>query len=298
MKDKKKLMLFLWACTLPALALFAVFDLYPFLRAIIMAFYSWSGTSEDQTFVGLDNFRTLMQDGVVWVALKNNLFLLIVVPAVTMGLSLLFAVLLTRKNNKLKESGFYRTIFFFPNVLALVVISILWSFIYHPTFGILNALLNSLGFESLVHAWLGETGTVMWALVAPMVWQAIGYYMIIYIAAIEGIPPDLYEVAHLEGASSIKQFRMITLPLIWNVMRITVIFFLINVFNQSFVYVNVMTAGGPDNSSQVLMTYLYGQAFGNGNFGYAMAIGVFMLLITVALSLISDKLMSRDSVQY
>ncbi|GIP39819.1 putative ABC transporter permease protein YurN [Paenibacillus sp. J31TS4] len=287
---------FIWVCTLPALLLAAVFVFYPFAQALLMSFYSWSGISDEKVFIGLDNFRTMLGDEIVWKALKNNLFLLLTVPVLTMGLAVLFSVLLTRK--KLKERNFYRTVFFFPNVLALVVISILWSFIYHPTFGIVNSLLNAVGLEQWTHAWLGEQGTVMWALVFPMVWQAVGYYMIIYIAAIEGIPTDLYEVAHLEGASEWQQFRLITLPLIWTVMRVTLILFLINVFNQSFTYVNVMTAGGPDNGSQILMTYMYGQGFANGNFGYAMAIGVLMLGITIALSLLSELLTKRETIQY
>ncbi|KIL41336.1 ABC transporter permease [Gordoniibacillus kamchatkensis] len=292
----RNLKTFLWTCTLPALVLFLVFDLYPFVRAILMSFYSWSGVSDVKTFIGFDNYRTLLHDPIVWKSFKNNLFFLLVVPVVTMGLAMLFAVMLMR--SKLKERLFYRTTFFFPNVLALVVISILWSFIFHPTFGILNSMLKGIGLSGLTHAWLGESGTVLWALAAPMVWQAVGYYMVIYMAAIEGIPPDMYEVAHLEGASQFKQFQLITLPLIWSVLRITVVFFLIGVFNFTFVFVRIMSDGGPDHASEVLMTYLYGQAFSNGNFGYAMAIGVFMLLITVVLTFLSEAFMKREAIQY
>lgn len=295
MKNRKK-NLFILACTLPALFLFGVFSLYPFLKAIVMSLYNWSGVTANREFIGLDNFKTLLGDPIVWTALTNNIFLLLVVPILTMGLSLLFAVLLTRK--KLKERSFYRTIFFFPNVLALVVISILWSFIYHPTFGILNSFLDLVGLENLQHAWLGESETVLWAMAMPMVWQAIGYYMVIYIAAMEGVPTHLYETAILEGASELQQFRYITFPLIWGVVRITIVFFLIGVFNQSFVYVQIMTNGGPDRASEVMMTYLYKQAFHNGNFGYGAAIGVLTLVITIGLAWLSERLTERDTVQY
>lgn len=287
---------FLVFCTLPALIIFSIFALYPFFQAIVMAFYDWSGMSDEVTFIGLKNFETLIHDPKVWTALTNNVFLLLVVPTITMGFSLLFAVLLTRR--KLRETTFYRTIFFFPNVLAIVVISILWSFIYHPTFGILNSFLEAAGLNSWIHAWLGEKSTVLWALIFPMVWQAIGYYMIIYIAAIQGIPNDVYEAAVIDGASEWKQFTHMTVPLIWGILRITIIFFFIQVFNQSFVYIQVMTDGGPDGSSEILMTYMYKQAFQNGNFGYAMAVGVFMLFISLTLSFISDRLMGRDAVEY
>src|SRR5690348_3272518 len=137
--NKTKRRIFIMGCTLPALLLFGIFTLFPFCKSLIMAFYSWSGVSANSKFVGLDNFRTLLGDRIVWIALKNNLFLLLVVPVLTMFLSLLFAVLLSRK--KLKEKGFYRIVFFFPNVLAIVAISIIWSFIYHPSFGFFNTLL-------------------------------------------------------------------------------------------------------------------------------------------------------------
>lgn len=288
--------LFILGCTLPALLLFGIFSLYPFLKAIVMAFYDWSGISDAKEFIGLDNFQTLINDPIVWKSFTNNILLLIVAPVITMALSLLFAYLLTRK--KLKEKSFYRTVFFFPNVLALVVIAVLWSFVYHPTFGILNSMLNSIGLQAWTHAWLGESGTVLWAIVFPIVWQAVGYYMIIYIAAMEGVPDHLYEAARLEGASEFEQFRKITFPLIWHVVRITIVFFLIGIFNQSFVYIKVMTNGGPDNASDVLMTYMFRQGFENGNFGYAMAVGVFMLLITITLSVVSEKLTNRETYEF
>lgn len=294
MNDSKNI--FILTCTLPALLLFGVFSLYPFLKAIVMSLYNWSGITANREFIGLDNFKTLLGDPIVWTALKNNIFLLLIVPLLTMGLSLLFAVLLTRK--KLKERSFYRTVFFFPNVLALVVISVLWSFIYHPTFGILNSFLELVGLENLQRAWLGESETVLWAMAMPMVWQAIGYYMVIYIAAMEGVPVHLYESAVLDGASELQQFRYITFPLIWGVVRITIVFFLIGVFNQSFVYVQIMTNGGPDRASEVMMTYLYKQAFHNGHFGYGAAIGVLTLVITIGLAWLSERLTERDTVQY
>ncbi|NMO97860.1 carbohydrate ABC transporter permease [Paenibacillus lemnae] len=288
--------LFIAACTLPALALFATFTLYPFGKAVVMAFYDWSGLSENPVFTGLKNFRTLWQDDIVWQALKNNIFLLLVVPILTMAISLLFAALLTQK--RLTGKSIYRTVFFFPNVLSIVVISVLWSFVYHPTFGILNSLLEMIGLQEWTRAWLGDSSTVLWAIAFPMIWQSVGYYMIIYIAAIEGIPADIYEAASIDGASGVTQFRRLTVPLIWSVMRITIVFFLIGVFNGSFAYIKVMTNAGPNHGSEVLMTYMYSQAFNNGNFGYAMAVGVFLLLITISLALLSEKLTERDSVEY
>ncbi|QNK57956.1 carbohydrate ABC transporter permease [Paenibacillus sp. PAMC21692] len=294
--DKKRNVLFVAICLLPTIALFGTFSVYPFAQALLMAFYDWSGVTDNRVFVGFEHFKVMWNDRIVWIALKNNLFLLLIVPLLTMSLSLLFAVVLTRK--QLKEKMFYRTVFFFPNVLALVVISILWSFIYHPTFGILNSILEALGLEQWVQAWLGQSDTVLWAIAMPMVWQAVGYYMIIYIAAIEGVPTHLYESALLEGATEVQRFFFITLPLIWDIIRITIVFFLSGVFTGVFVYINIMTAGGPNNASEVLMTYMYKQAFSNGNYGYGMAVGILMLLVTITLTLLADRLTKRESIQY
>ncbi|RAV21047.1 carbohydrate ABC transporter permease [Paenibacillus contaminans] len=295
-KASRSKAVFRTVCSLPALALFAVFGLYPFGQAIVMAFTDWSGISDSYSFVGLDNFRTMLNDDYIWIGLKNNLFLLIVVPAVTLTLSLFFAAMLTR--NKLREGAFYRTVFFFPNVLSVVVISVLWSFIYHPTFGLVNSLLERIGLGHWAHAWLGDNETVMWALAVPMVWGSIGYYMIIYIASMEGIPPDLYEAAVIDGANELQQFTKITLPLIWDIVRITIVLFLLSVFNGSFALVKIMTDGAPDHASELLTTYMYRQGFSNGNYGYAMAIGMFMLVLTITLALISERLTKKESVQF
>ena len=304
MKEKNKLIsklmygkgLFIFLCVVPTFLLFATFVLYPMLSSFSMSFTDWSGMGKNYKFIGLNNYRKLIGDRTVRIALKNNLILLVFVPLVTISLSLLFASLLSGK--KIREKKLYRILFFFPNVIAISVTSILWSFIYHPSVGIINGFLKAVGADFLVHTWLGESGTVVLAIGVTMIWQAVGYYMILFIAAMEGVPVDLYEAADLEGAGTLQKFFRITLPLIRNVLNVAIIFNIIAVFNGSFTFTRIMTNGGPDNKSMVLSLYMYDQAFGNGNFGYAMAVGVVILCITLVLSLINNRLSGKNDITY
>ncbi|OXS58907.1 ABC transporter permease [Cohnella sp. CIP 111063] len=293
MSMKTRRGLFIAACLLPGLALFLLFKVYPTIQIFQKSLYLWTGVGDEPKFIGLQNFVDMFHDDVFLLALRNTGFLMLVVPVLTLLIALVNASLLTQ--SKLKERGFYRTVFFFPSILSFVVIAILWSFIYHPTMGFVNSGLELLGLGDWAMAWLGDQRTVLWALAVTLIWQAAGYYMVMYMAGIDGISPDLYEAAGLDGATRIQQFFHITIPMLWEIIRVTIIFSINGVLTISFVIVSVMTAGGPDRHSEVVMTYLYSQAFTNSNFGYAMAIGVFIFIISLLLALISNKLTERGS---
>ncbi len=288
---------FIAVCTIPTVLLFALFMIYPTIEVFYMSFFKMSSLSLNKEFVGLQNFHTLINDAKFWQAFQNNLFFIVVVTIVTMTISLLFAAILTQSD--LIEKPFYRTVFFFPNVLSLVVISVLFVQIYDPTMGILTSTLKSLKAEGLIHAWLGEASTVRWCIAVAMIWQAVGYYMVMYMAGMDGIQKDLYEVADLEGMGKFKQFFYITVPLMWEIIRVTIVFFIISTINMSFVFVKVMTPnGGPSGKSEVLLTYMYKQTFTNSNFGYAMAIGVFVFIFSFVLALVSNKLTAKEVIEY
>ncbi|MCR4694852.1 MAG: sugar ABC transporter permease [Pseudobutyrivibrio sp.] len=296
-KSKFQRKLFIAECTVPAIILFAVFMVYPAINVFYMSFFKMSSLSLEKKFVGLDNFKVLISDTKFWQVFRNQIFFIVVVTIITIILALFFAALLT--NSNLKEKPFYQTVFFFPNVLSLVVISTLFIQIYDPSKGILTATCNALGIQVAEQGWLGMATSSRWCIVAAMVWQAVGYYMVMYIAAMDGISKDLYEVADLEGMSKFKQFFAITMPLMWEIIRVTIVFFIISTINMSFVYVKIMTpTGGPDGKTEVFLTYMYKQAFTNSNFGYAMALGVFIFLFSFALALISDKLTQKETVEY
>jgi len=289
---------FIAVCTVPALLLFSVFFLYPILRAFTMAFYRWSGTARGtEVFIGLDNFRTMMQDDIFWISFKNSFIVMLIVPAATIILALFLAVLLTRF--KLREKYVYRTVLFFPNVLSIVVISILWSFIYHPTMGILKAIFESLGLTRLSEiVWLGTSETALYSVTVTIIWAGLGFYLILFIAGIESIPVQYYEAAAIDGAGQVRQFFTVTLPLLWAVLRVSFILLISGVFYGSFIYVQVMTNGGPNWSSETLVNYLYYQAFKNFNMGYATAIGLVVFLIGITLAFISNRLTRKDAVEF
>ncbi|SHE48223.1 carbohydrate ABC transporter permease [Clostridium fallax] len=295
MKDKK-FKIFLAVCVLPAFLLFCFFAVYPVIKAFKMSMYNWSGLSSSAEFIGFDNFKTLFSDGAFWTSFKNNIFFLVFFPLITIIFSMIFAIILTQ--SKLREKSLYRVIFFFPNVLSMVVIGVLFTYIYDPSLGILNSFLDFIGLSTLKHAWLGESNTVLWALVFTMVWQAVGYYMVIYMAGLDSISPDLYEVADLEGATQVQKFKFVTLPLLWEVVRVTLVFFITNALNLSFIFVKIMTNGGPDGKSEVLLTYMFKQAFSNTNYGYAMAIGVVVFIFALGLAAIVNKVTEKENIQY
>ncbi len=297
-KKERSRNIFIFWCVVPTFMLFILFKIYPMLNAAKMSLYRSTGLSSSPTFVGLENFKTLFNDPVFWKSLGNMFFLLGVFPLITMLFALLFAVILTQGNILKWEKTLYRVAFFLPNIISMVIVGMLFMYVYDFNLGILNSFLDLIGMGMLKRTWLGESQTVLWALAFTMVWQATGYYMVMYISGINRIPEDLYEAATLDGASQVKQFFIITLPLIWEIVRVTITFFITGAFNLSFIFVKVMTKGGPDNASMTLPNYMDTQAFLNANYGYAMAISIIVMLIAVGLAVIIKKITEKDVIEF
>lgn len=281
---------------LPGFLLVLLVIVYPALKALYMSFFNATALSQHPSFAGLDNFLYLAKDDNFIISLKNTLLLMLVVPVVTLFISVVLAVMVTQV--KFKEKALYRILFFFPSVLSLIVVGIVWSFIYNPNLGILNGFLEAIGLDSLAMMWLGDSRTALMAVGITLVWQAAGYYMIMYVAGIDRIPAELYESATLDGAGPIRKFTSVTFPFLWELMRITYIFAVNGVVSLSFVLTTVMTGGGPGLSTSVIFLYMYNQAFTNANFGYAMAIAVVAMVILFALAVVSNKLTERDNIEY
>ncbi len=288
--------LFIILGLVPGFLLVLLIIVYPAVKALYMSFFDATALSQNPSFIGLDNFLYLAKDDNFIVSLKNTLLLMLVVPVVTLFFSVLLAVMVTQGN--FKEKALYRVLFFFPSVLSLIVVGIIWSFIYNPNLGILNRFLEGIGLDSMAFMWLGDSRTALKAIGATLVWQAAGYYMIMYIAGIDRIPPELYESATLDGAGPVRRFTAVTFPFLWELMRITYIFAVNGVVSLSFVLSTVMTGGGPGLSTSVIFLYMYNQAFTNANFGYAMSIAVVAMLILFVLALVSNKLTERDNIEY
>ncbi len=280
--------LFICISVLPAVILTLMFTIWPTVQALYLSFTNATSLGLNNKFVGLDNYIYMFHDKSFIQALKNTAKLMAVVPVITIFCSLVLAFVLNQC--KLKEMVLYRTIFYFPNIVSLTVVGIIWSFVFHPNVGIVNKILGAVGLERLQRSWLGDSKTALWCIAFTLLWQAAGYYMVMHIAAMDGISPEIYESATLDGASAWRKLISITMPLMKDIIGITFVLALSGTINLSFVLSQVMTGGGPNGASSVLLQYMYTQGFVNGNFGYAMAITVFTLAISVALSMLSRKL--------
>lgn len=280
--------LFICISVLPAVILTLMFTIWPTVQALYLSFTNATSLGLNNKFVWLDNYIYMFHDKSFIQALKNTAKLMAVVPVITIFCSLVLAFVLNQC--KLKEMVLYRTLFYFPNIVSLTVVGIIWSFVFHPNVGIINKILGAVGLESLQRSWLGDSKTALWCIAFTLLWQAAGYYMVMHIAAMDGISPEIYESATLDGASAWRKLISITMPLMKDIIGITFVLALSGTINLSFVLSQVMTGGGPNGASSVLLQYMYTQGFVNGNFGYAMAITVFTLAISVALSILSRKL--------
>ncbi|MGI5147289.1 carbohydrate ABC transporter permease [Plantactinospora sp. CA-294935] len=287
---------FVLACLLPALVLFAVFMVVPTVNVFRMSLYTWSGFSPDMRFVGLDNFGRLLDDEQFVRAFQNTVALLVVVTIVTMGMGLFLAAIMTRQ--RLRGRNLYRFVLYIPNVLSVVVIAAIFSAVYDQENGLLNGTLRLLALDGLQQVWLGNQGIVLWSVAIAMVWQSLGYYMVLYMSSMAGIPEELYEASGLDGASAGRQFFAVTLPLIWQNLRTTLTFFVMSAVNLSFVLVHAMTGGGPDGSSEVLLSYMYQQAYTNSSYGYGMAIGVVIFAFSFLVSLLVSRATRREPLQF
>ena len=293
MKSKMKRTAFILACVAPAVILFTIFMVVPTFNVFRLSLYQRSTFNPNEVFIGLKNFEMLMRDATFIRSMQNMLLLIVMVTIFTMGTALVFAGILTRE--KLKGQNFFRIVFYIPNILSVVVIAGIFSALYDPSRGILNSILNLFGADGI--AWKGEQH-VMKSLIIAMVWQAIGYYMVMYMASMSAVPGSLYESAGLDGADRRTQFFQITIPLIWTNIRTTLTFFIISTINMAFLFVSAMTGGGPNNASNVALLYMYNQKNLGGGYGYAMAIGVVIFLVSFGLSALVNKVTEREILEY
>lgn len=293
MKSNLKRTGFIFACVAPAVILFVIFMAVPTFNVFRLSLYQRSTFNPNEVFIGLKNFQMLMKDANFIRSMQNMLLLIVMVTVFTMATALVFAGILTRE--KLKGQDFFRIVFYIPNILSVVVISGIFSAIYDIDRGLLNSILNLFGKEGIL--WKGEEHVIM-SLVIAMVWQAIGYYMVMYMASMSAVPGSLYESAGLDGADRVTQFFQITLPLIWTNIRTTLTFFIISTINMAFLFVSAMTGGGPNNASNVALLYMYNQKNLGGGYGYAMAIGVVIFLVSFGLSALVNKVTEREVLEY
>lgn len=285
---------------LPAVILYAVFVLYPYTRAFYVSMTSWRGVSANMPFVGLDNYSRLLNESRFMDALLRNGQLLIILPIVTISIALVFSAVFTQGGSGIKGSGFYRVVFFFPQVISAVIVGMLFTYVYNPTYGLLNAFLRLIGLGSMTRAWLGDVSTVLWAIAAVAIWSSVGFYMVIFMASMQSIPTSFYEAAVLDGATRWRQFRDITLPLMWETIRTALIYIAIAALDF-FTLVQVMTGGGSSASarkSEVAAIYMYNEAFTQSRWGSASAVGVILLILTLMLSVVLMRVTRRETYEF
>ncbi|MER5732365.1 sugar ABC transporter permease [Streptomyces sp. NPDC002138] len=293
------------------LALYLTFVIWPYIQTFGYSFTNWSGQSPTFDFVGLENYSTLMKDEVFRGALLHNLFLLVFVPTITILLALFFAFMVNVGGRSgaggvrgVRGAAFYKIVYFFPQVLSLAILAVLFGAVYRSDEGgLLNGLLTKLHIIDRLHPieWLNEPNLVLWCMLAVVVWHGVGFYLVLFSAAMQTVPKDIYEAALLDGAGRAQTFIKVTLPLLWDAVQTSAVYLGIAAMDM-FVLVSTMTSGqfggGPDHHGEVMATVLMRNFLYFGKSGYACAMGVVMLVLTLILSLVTLRATRRERIEF
>jgi N-acetylglucosamine transport system permease protein len=287
------------------LALYVIFVISPFAQAFYYSLTDWTGISPKFKFVGLDNFKTLTHDATFRTALGHNVILLICIPLITIFLALVFAYLLNvggRANSAgvqgVRGNGFYKLAFFLPQVLSVPVIAVLWSVVMTSTDnGLANTVTSKLGLGT--SQYLASPDIALYCVMWVLVWGSVGFYLVLFNAAMSAIPKDIFEAAIIDGATRLSTFFKITLPLLWDTIQTAWVYLAILALD-AYALVAVMTAGpgGPDNSTQVIALQIADNGFKFGRAGYASAMGVVLFFITLIIAAVMLRATRRERIEY
>jgi raffinose/stachyose/melibiose transport system permease protein len=271
---------------LPAIVLFVFFVIYPIVQSIYYSFFSWKGFGPAVDYVGLENFKNILNDKVFMIALRNGFLIIALSLFAQLPLSLMLAVLVGRD---LPGRVFFRTIFFLPYVLSEVIAALMWLFILNPDpdRGFVNAVIVFFGGKS--QAWLGNTDLVLLSIFAALTWKYFGYHMLLFMTGLQNIPTEIEEAGRIDGANSIQNFFYITLPLLESTIRTSVYLSVLGSIQQ-FILVWIMTKGGPVNASETMATYMYRFGFVRFQLGYVSAVAIYMFILCLVFSLIYNYL--------
>ncbi len=279
--------------TYPAIVLFFIFYCIPIIASFVMSFTNWNiKRINSPKFTGLKNFIRLFEDDYFMLALKNTVLFAVATTIGIVVLGLLLALLL---NAAIKGKAFFRTVFYLPAVLSLIVVGIMFKAVFKLDGGILNQILNAIGLSGLTRDWLGNGTTAMWSIIFVQVWKWSGFAMAIYLAGLQGISTDYYEAARIDGATVWQRFRKITLPLLAPAFTVVITMNTIGGF-KVFEQVYVMTNGGPGNATQVLNTYIY-KEFSKGTLGRSSAASLLLFLLIAVIAVIVNKALTSREVE-
>jgi raffinose/stachyose/melibiose transport system permease protein len=273
---------------LPGALLVLIFIYLPVVLSFAFSLYRWSSFSVSKVYVGFRYYERLLSDPIFYTALQNNALYAVISIVCQVGVGLILAAILEEKVFR-KYQPFLRTVYFVPSVISFTVIGLLWQMLYNPDIGILNAALRGIGLGRFALGWLGDSRLAIYAVIAVSQWQYTGYIMMLFLVAIQKIPPELYEAAMIDGANRAQSFRHVTVPQVKAMIVVNMAITVIGAF-KVFDEVYIMTGGGPGRSTEVLATYLYRSAFRNDEMGFANAIGCVIFLMTFALSVLQLRL--------
>ncbi|MFH5182454.1 carbohydrate ABC transporter permease [Paenibacillus sp. TAB 01] len=274
---------------LPALIIYIGIALVPIGMSFYYSFFNWDGLSP-MKFTGLDNYLSTLKDAVFWKGVQNNLFMMATGIFGQLPIGLFFALLL---NRSLKGIKGYRSMLFLPVVISAVIVSIIWGMVFKIESGLLNGLLDLVGLGAWKQDWLGSPKLGMFSVSLTYIWQNYGFYMVIFLAALQNIPEEIKEAAVMDGATGLKRFWFVTLPMLKETIWVTLIFAISNSF-RVFDLIYVMTAGGPAHNTEVMTIYMYNNAFQNMNFGYGSAVSMLILLFSL-IAIYAANLITRRS---
>ncbi|MEU6658453.1 sugar ABC transporter permease [Streptomyces sp. NPDC046821] len=290
-------------------ALYAIFVIWPFIQSIYYSFTDWTGLSPDFKMVGFANYTRMFQDDVFWKSLQHSLLFVLLLPLVTLGLALFFSFMLNVGGRRRKGaavtgvrgSSFYKIAYFFPQVLSIAIVAILFRFAFNPNDGVINGTLSAIGLGSVQPDWLGDPNLALWCVMAVLVWSTVGFFVVLFSAGMASIPKDFYEAALLDGANRFTTFFRITLPLLWDTVQSGWVYMgILALGAEAFASVQIMTVGpgGPDYSTTVLPLYVYQSAFRDANAAYATTIGVALLIVTLLFAAIVMRLGRRERLEF
>lgn len=273
---------------LPAVILLAVFVYYPILENFYNSFYDWSVFKTDREFIGLAQYKELLQDKIFWICLKNNALYALVSLVGQVFFGLVIAAVLESKTFR-RRSGFFRTVYFLPSVMSFIVVGLLWYLIYNPIVGPFNKFVALFGIDTSSLDVLGDSRYALFGVMFASQWMYFGYMAMLLIVGIQKIPSELYEAADIDGAGTLDQFFHVTIPNLKEMILVNCIICVVGSF-KLFDEVYIMTSGGPGNSSEVLSTYLYRTAFHANRMGYGSCIAIALFVITFTLALIQMRI--------
>lgn len=277
----------------PAFIVYVVFCLYPLIDNIYLSFFKADLLSPNK-YIGLKNYLKLLKDQSFLLSVRNVLIWTAICYIMQMSVGLFFAFVLFQK---IKGVSLFQTVFFMPSVICSTAIALLWKFVYHPNFGILNSALTALGLENLCHNWLADEKTALFAVVVIAMWQYIGYHMVIYLSGMNNLNPEVFEAADIDGASKWQQFWRIMFPLLRNILRIDSVLIVTGAL-KAYDLVAVTTSGGPSHATETLATYMFQQGFRNLKFGYSSAIAVVLLLLCMIFTALANRIYRQNNDLY